>query len=208
MDHDFMRQLRMRKRMHLDDAIGRHHAKWKGRRGRRAFDVGDDVHIGRMLAHGDLRLVVLALLADEPRHGYEIIKALEERSSGVYSPSPGVVYPTLTYLEEAGYATAATDGNKRVYTITDDGRSHLDANREAADRVLTRMERFGRRLARVRAWEDWAEGGGDRPTLAELDRARRRLRMLIADAIEAGEDDQRRLADILNKAADEALAKT
>ena len=62
-----------------------------------------------MLADGDLRLIVLALLAEQPRHGYDIIKALEERSHGAYSPSPGVVYPTLTYLEEAGYA----DGHGR-----------------------------------------------------------------------------------------------
>jgi DNA-binding PadR family transcriptional regulator len=194
---------------HLWHLAGRHgsrHRGWgRGHRGRGA-DGGGRM-IGKMLADGDLRLIVLALLAEAPRHGYDIIKALEEKSSGIYSPSPGVVYPTLTYLEEAGYATAASEGNKRVFTITEAGRDHLDQHREAADSVLAEMERFGRKMARARAWVDWAEGGPDTPSLAELDRARRRLRALIADAIEGDEDGQRRLADILNRAADEALGK-
>ena len=80
---------------------------------------------GKMLGDGELRLVVLALLADQPRHGYDIIKALEERSHGAYSPSPGVVYPTLTFLEEAGYTTATTEGAKKVYAITEAGRRAL-----------------------------------------------------------------------------------
>jgi DNA-binding PadR family transcriptional regulator len=177
----------------------------RGHRGR--GPDGGGFRIGKMLADGDLRLVVLALLAETPRHGYDIIKALEEKSSGIYSPSPGVVYPTLTYLEEAGYAIAASDGNKRVYTITDDGRAHLDEHRDAADTVLAEMERFGRKMARARAWYDWAEGGPDKPSLAELDKARRRLRALIADAIEGSDEEQKRLADILNRAADEILGK-
>src|SRR5271165_6028292 len=98
-----------------------------GGRGGRLFRAG------KMLADGDLRLLVLALLADEPRHGYDIIKALEERSHGMYSPSPGVVYPTLTYLEEAGFATATSEGNKKTYAITPAGRTHLDENREIVD---------------------------------------------------------------------------
>jgi len=75
------------------------------------------VRAGRMLADGDLKLITLSLLAEAPRHGYDIIKALEERTSGIYSPSPGVVYPTLTFLEEAGYAASAADGNKKVFSI-------------------------------------------------------------------------------------------
>ena len=206
MREDHTRRIRVRKMLRMDEPGDHRHAKWTHRRHRRAFDIEEEIHVGR-LAHGDLRVIVLALLADGPRHGYDIIKALEDKSSGAYSPSPGVVYPTLTFLEEAGFVTAAAEGNKRVYTITEDGRAHLDANRAAADSVLERMERLGRRTARARAWEDWAEGGGDRPSLADLDRARRRLRLLIADAIEGGEADQRRLADILNRAADEALGK-
>ncbi len=192
---------------HFAARHGARHRGWgRGHRGH-GPGGGDGRFVGKMLADGDLRLIVLVLLAEAPRHGYDIIKALEEKSSGIYSPSPGVVYPTLTYLEEAGYATAASEGNKRVYTITDAGRAHLDENREAADSILVEMERFGRKMARARAWVDWAEGGPDKPSLAELDRARRRLRALIADAIEGSEEDQKRLAEILHRAADEALAR-
>jgi len=81
--------------------------------------------MGRKLASGDLQLLVLALLADKPRHGYEIIKALEERSKGFYTPSPGMVYPALTYLEEIGYATVAADGARKLYHITASGRRSL-----------------------------------------------------------------------------------
>src|SRR5215471_9798330 len=92
---------------------------------------------GRRLAAGDLQLVLLALLAERPSHGYELIKALEERSGGFYSPSPGMIYPALTYLEEIGYATVAAEGAKKLYTITQTGRDYLEANREAADAILS-----------------------------------------------------------------------
>src|SRR2546430_6543104 len=100
---------------------------------------GDMIRAGRMLAHGDLRLIALALIAEQPRHGYDIIKQLEERTSGWYSPSPGIVYPTLTYLEEAGHLTSQADGAKKLYTITDEGRSYLEENRAFVDAVLDRL---------------------------------------------------------------------
>src|SRR5215213_5133423 len=77
---------------------------------------------GRVFGHGDLKFVILNLLAEKPRHGYEIIKELEERFAGTYSPSPGTVYPTLSLLEDLGYATARLEeGNRKVYEITDEG---------------------------------------------------------------------------------------
>ena len=98
-----------------------------GRHGRGGdFGGGDMMRAGRMLAQGDLRLLALALIAEQPRHGYEIIKVLEEKTEGWYAPSPGIVYPTLTYLEEAGYVTAQADGAKRLYTITGEGRAYLE----------------------------------------------------------------------------------
>jgi DNA-binding PadR family transcriptional regulator len=177
---------------------------------------------GKMLADGDLRLIVLLLLEEAPRHGYDIIKALEDKSHGLYSPSPGVVYPTLTYLEEAGYATATSEGNKRVYAITDAGRAHLKENRAAADDILNQMAWVGEKVSQARdwaargsrdwsGWPDWSdqrERAAEGTSRADLDKARRRLKALIADAIEVGdEDEQRRLAGILNRAADEALGK-
>src|ERR1700759_1347552 len=89
---------------------GRHHRHGGGRHRRPDFGGGDMMRPGRMLAQGHLRLLALALIAEQPRHGYEIIKVLEERTEGWYAPSPGIVYPTLTYLEEDGYVTAQADG--------------------------------------------------------------------------------------------------
>ena len=77
---------------------------WGRRHGR--GDGDETMRAGRMLAQGDLRLIALALIAEQPRHGYELIKVLEDKTEGWYSPSPGMVYPTLTYLEEAGYLTS------------------------------------------------------------------------------------------------------
>src|SRR5690606_31122033 len=92
--------------------------------------------IGRLLMQGALRLVVLALVETEPRHGYEIIKHIEDMTYGFYAPSPGVIYPTLTYLEEAGYVVAEQDGNKKRYAITEGGRAHLGENRSVATTIL------------------------------------------------------------------------
>jgi DNA-binding PadR family transcriptional regulator len=102
------------------------------------------------LAQGDLRLVALALIAEAPRHGYEIIKLIEEKTGDWYSPGPSIVYPTLTNLEEAGYVTASTEGPPRLYTITDDGRAYLNQNRDLADVILDRLTALGERVSRWR----------------------------------------------------------
>lgn len=97
-----------------------------------------------MFEQGDLRLVILQLLDEKPRHGYEIIKELEERSGGRYAPSPGTVYPTLTLLEEMGYAKGAEEpGGKKVYAITDEGRKFLAENRTTVDDILERLSELG-----------------------------------------------------------------
>lgn len=115
--------------------------------------------LGRFFAHGDLRLVILNLIAEKPRHGYEIIKAIEDSVSGAYSPSPGVIYPTLTLLEELGYVTATVEGSKKLHEITAEGRDFLKANRDTVDALLERMaeaggSRSGRSPAIVRAMEN------------------------------------------------------
>src|SRR5919201_933142 len=114
------------------------------RRHWREFDSRDRHFGGRGLRHnrpfdhGDLRYIILKLIAERPRHGYEIIKAIEERLGGAYSPSPGVVYPTLTMLEELGYATVSSpDGSgKKLYAVTPEGTAFLAANRASVDAVL------------------------------------------------------------------------
>ncbi|MGH1590015.1 PadR family transcriptional regulator [Methylobacterium phyllosphaerae] len=94
----------------------------------------------RFFAHGDLRLVILHLIAEKPRHGYEIIKAIEERVGGAYSPSPGTVYPTLTHLEELGHVTVTPgEGTKRLHTITPEGQAVLDGNRPTLEAIRARM---------------------------------------------------------------------
>src|ERR1700757_107263 len=135
-------------------AAGRHGSRFGfGKRGKWDFggrDPEDWMRARRMLAQGDLRLIALALIAEAPRHGYEIIKLLEEKTADWYSPSPGIIYPTLTYLEEAGYVTASAEGSKKLYTITDEGRAYLHSNRDFVDAVLNRLAAIGEKVARMR----------------------------------------------------------
>jgi DNA-binding PadR family transcriptional regulator len=115
----------------------------------RRFEPGFGGGRERLFDNGELRLVILQLVKDKPSYGYEIIKAIEERLSGAYAPSPGVVYPTLTMLEEEGYATvASTESSKKLYTITERGAEYLDANRRAIDAILGRMVHAGKAFGR------------------------------------------------------------
>jgi len=153
-----------------------------------------------MFGDGDLKLITLALLAETPRHGYDIIKALEERSSGFYAPSPGVVYPTLTFLEEAGYVTAESEGAKKRYTITEEGRAYLEENRDIADMVIERLEALGKKLARRRrAWEERHGEQNDVPPLVQA--ALDNLRAVAAKRLESGEEVEARVVEILARAA-------
>ena len=127
--------------------------------------------LGRFFAHGDLRLVILHLIAEKPRHGYEIIKAIEDQVGGAYSPSPGVIYPTLTLLEELGHVTVtAGDGGKKLHTITQEGRAYLDAYRPAVEALVARMEEAGR-----------THGGGPAPQiLRAMENLKLALRLRLA----------------------------
>jgi DNA-binding PadR family transcriptional regulator len=107
---------------------------------------------GRFFESGDLRFVILRLIAEKPRYGYEIIKAIEERLGGAYAPSPGVVYPTLTLLEELGYVTVTTgDGTKKLHTITEEGKAALEANKTVVDALFERMEQANASFGRGRS---------------------------------------------------------
>jgi DNA-binding PadR family transcriptional regulator len=97
-----------------------------------------------MFEQGDLTYVILRLLDEKPRHGYEIIKELEERFGGAYSPSPGTVYPTLTMLEDMGYARAQQEeGGKKIYEITPEGKAYLAENRTTVEDIFDRIAEFG-----------------------------------------------------------------
>jgi DNA-binding PadR family transcriptional regulator len=104
---------------------------WGGRRGRRTR---------RMFESGELRLVLLKLIADEPRHGYDLIRAIEELTGGEYAPSPGVVYPTLTLLQDMGLIEEAPgEGPRKPFQVTDEGRAHLAEREEEVEALLERL---------------------------------------------------------------------
>jgi|HubBroStandDraft_6_1064221.scaffolds.fasta_scaffold572605_1 DNA-binding PadR family transcriptional regulator len=190
---------------HADEgqwAAGRRHRGGRfggfgGRHGGGFGEGGEDLmRARRMLAQGDLRLVALALIAEAPRHGYEIIKLLEEKTADWYSPSPGIVYPTLTYLEEAGYVTASTEGSKKLYTITDEGRAYLESNRDLVDVVLDRLAALGERVNR---WRRAARGERqDRGTLPPLvEAALDHLRATLGKRLDDDGEAEARLVEIL-----------
>jgi DNA-binding PadR family transcriptional regulator len=168
--------------------------------------------MGRKLASGDLQLLILELLAEKPRHGYEIIKALEERSKGFYVPSPGMVYPALTYLEEIGHASVETEGTRKLYRLTDLGRSYLEEHREETEALFAQFSRVGERLEHMRRIMRSAEGHEDESGSAAgwsktLIRARHALRSALAEKWNAAAEEQERVADILKRAAQEIAAK-
>ncbi|HLZ67198.1 MAG TPA: PadR family transcriptional regulator [Aliidongia sp.] len=122
---------------------GRHFGDHHG--GRHGWGGG---RMGRLFEQGDLRFLILSLIEEKPRHGYEIIKAIEDKLLGLYSPSPGVIYPTLTLLEEMGCATVAqAEGNKKLYAITDEGRAYLASNHSIMTVVLEKIAEAKRRFA-------------------------------------------------------------
>jgi DNA-binding PadR family transcriptional regulator len=142
------------------------HQGSRGRNGRGGWSSPTDHELRRFFAHGDLRLVILRLISEKPRHGYEIIKEIEERVAGAYSPSPGVIYPTLTLLEELGYvAVSPGEGARKLHEITDSGRAFLTANGPAVDALFARMQEASQ-----------ARGGGPAPQIV---RAMENLRLAL-----------------------------
>jgi DNA-binding PadR family transcriptional regulator len=131
------------------------------------------------VAEGDLRLVALALIAEAPRHGYEVIKLIEEKTADWYLPSPNIVHPMLANLADEGYLIASADP-PRLYTISEDGRAYLKQNRDRADVVLNRLTALGERVSR------WRRALGIADRLKEAD----------ADATES-------LVDVLARAAND-----
>ncbi|MGP0095240.1 MAG: PadR family transcriptional regulator [Xanthobacteraceae bacterium] len=170
--------------------------------GRHGLGGGDMWRARRMLAQGDLRLIALALIAEHPRHGYDIMKALDERTAGWYSPSPGIVYPTLTYLEEMSYVTAQADGAKKLYTITEAGRAYLAENRDFVDAVLDRLASFGDRVSRMRRRFGGDERSEEEDGLPQLVRAALdNLRDVVAKRLETNDDAEAQIVDVLARVA-------
>ena len=98
-------------------------------------------NLKRLFAHGDLRFLILSLVAEKPRHGYDLIKEISDRVAGAYSPSPGVIYPTLSMLEDLGWVTVNSDhGTKKLHVITEEGRLALKVNQPLLDDIFGRMD--------------------------------------------------------------------
>nr|WP_199272397.1 PadR family transcriptional regulator [Paraburkholderia acidisoli] len=167
------------------------------------FGDGDGFGRGRKFTSEDLQLMLLVLLAERPSHGYELIKALDARSNGFYSPSPGMVYPALTYLEELGYVSVTLEGNRKRYELSPEGRTYLDENRERADLILAKLTHFGRKMdvmRRALAGEDVSDASG---WVRELIEARRALKHALLRRSDVSPDEQRRIAAILARATEE-----
>ncbi|WP_458765671.1 PadR family transcriptional regulator [Cupriavidus basilensis] len=208
---------------HRRHAIGRHHhgggpGGFFGGGGDGFDGDGDSWRRGRKFSSDDLQLMLLSLLEEKPSHGYELIKALEARTNGFYKPSPGMVYPALTFLEELGYATVDTEGNKKRYQLAGPGLAHLDANRERLALMLNKLKHVARKMEWVRralsgeAAEPGAAGvaadereaaGGWLPEFVEARVALKRALLLRTDATP---DEQRRIAAILARAIAEINA--
>ena len=189
-------------------AMGRHGGRNRFGRGGPGFfgRGGDDFPGARRLSSQDLQLVILALLAEKPAHGYELIKIIEERSDGFYTPSPGVIYPALTYLEEVGYSSVEQDGGRKLYSITPQGETHLAEQRTTADAILQALSRIGRRMDEVR--EAFAGVSDlDADASDELHRARHNLKRALRAKHGSDTAEARRIAGILDRAAAEILGK-
>ena len=188
-------------------AMGRGHGRGGYGRFAGGFpgDGGEGFRWGRKLGSAELQLVLLSLLAERPSHGYELIKALAERSGGFYNPSPGMIYPALTYLEEIGYATVVAEGTKKRYEITAEGRAHLEEHGDAARAILEQMRFVGEKMSRVR--EFFGMGGEGEREHADLHRARDELRSALHSHAHRSAEEDQRIAGILRRAAEEIAGK-
>ena len=205
-------------RPHRRHFSGRHRF-FGGFRG--GFMGGPAMRAAKMLASGDLQLIILALLSEKPRHGYEIIKAIEEHSSGIYTPSPGMVYPALTYLEEMGFAASEAEGTKKLYRITEAGAEHLKANRASTDETLDHLARCGRKIAEFQKRfrqetedaEDAASEAGRhikdewRQARVEFRQVRDDLKAALYEKLDASAEERQRIIAVLRRALDEIRGK-
>jgi len=176
------------------DGFGRHHGDHHDR-GRDS----DGFERGRKFGSGELQLLILALLAERARHGYELIKEIEQRSGGWYVPSPGMVYPALSYLEDAGYASVEAAGAKKQYTISVAGLAWLDEQRAAVEALWALLARFGERMGHLREEARFARDVGE--GRSELHAAMGELREALRARHGAGPDAIARVVEIVRRAA-------
>lgn len=161
--------------------------------GRRGGGRGERGGRQRMFDSGELRLVLLKLIADEPRHGYDLIRQIEELTGGAYAPSPGVIYPTLTMLDDMGQIEAQqSEGAKKLFAITDAGRAEIEANTAIIDAAIARLTSVGEETQRTDS--------------ASVRRAMGNLRQVLMDRLSDRDLDKAALHDIV-ALIDEAAQK-
>ncbi len=151
---------------------------------------------GRLFQRGELRLALLSLIGDGPKHGYELMKQLENRSGGMYRASAGSVYPTLQQIEDEGLAVSEQSNGKRVYRITEEGTREIESEADAIRRIWRRADE----------WGDWRGASG--PEVWEIARPARLLAKAALRAVASTRDDVDRIdriRAILEKATQEIL---
>ncbi len=164
---------------------------------------------GRKFSSGELQLLLLALLGDEPRHGYRLMKQIEARSNGGYRPSAGVVYPALTHLEQAGYVQAVVAGKRRTYTLTEAGRGEAEATQATVHRLWAKLDFLGQQMALVRrtladeqAWSERDTHSVAQTVMAAFEALK--ISALVGDG--GSPLAQRRIVAILERASQEIAA--
>jgi DNA-binding PadR family transcriptional regulator len=165
---------------------------------------------GRKFGADELQLMLLALLKERPGHGYEFIKELQAQSNGFYNPSPGMVYPALTYLEELGYVTVEAHGNRKLYHLAEPGRLYLDANRERVELLFAGLKHAARKMAWMKqAWNNESDPDALEATgwLPEFVEARRAMKAALLRRSDATPEEQRRITVILKRATCEILGE-
>ncbi|WP_293990970.1 PadR family transcriptional regulator [Sphingomonas sp.] len=166
---------------------GHHGRHWGGRGGR------GEGRSRRMFDGGELRLVLLKLIADEPRHGYDLIRQIEELTGGAYAPSPGVVYPTITLLDDMGFiAQQQSEGAKKAFAITEAGTAELDANAEQVAALMARLTALGEERQKTDS--------------TSVRRAMGNLREVLVNRLSAGDVDEATLHEVV-ALIDEAAQK-
>jgi len=182
---------------------------------------GPGLRASRMLSSEDLQLIMLALLQQSPRHGYEIIKSMQQHSSGLYTQSPGVVYPALTYLEESGMAVSELEGSKRRYRITDAGAQYLTEQRATADELLAQLARMGEKMAQFQrqyvedevAGEQWGGRACDqekvewRQVKMQFHELRHEFKAALLEKLHASLEEKRRVLEVLRRTIAEIRGK-
>ncbi len=169
---------------------------------------------GKFLSSEEMHLIILKMISEGKSHGYEIIKAVDEMTNGIYSPSPGMIYPLLSYITEIGHAVSEQDGNRKTFAITEDGKAFLEKNQDAVSKIYERINIIAQRFSEMRnhldeedftedRWGHSQSGAPDYDTRREFGKLRRELRNALVSKRAASQEEKQRVLDILRRAIQE-----